>query len=94
MGADRGEGRKASKQASTSEAPRPPIAHTTKHILDPTPQSARSIWTKVSGCGPKEGGNTWMKKFMIDFMRTFRKLSRQFVVQHFVEGANWPMKIS
>ena len=42
VGVDRREGRQASNQASKSQAPRPPIAHLTKDILDPIPQSARN----------------------------------------------------
>ena len=34
---DMGDGRKASNQASTSQAPRPPVGHPTKHIFDPIP---------------------------------------------------------
>ena len=51
-----GKGEKASKPASTSQGPRPPIAHLAKHILDTIPQSARTQFGLQFRCGPKEGG--------------------------------------
>ena len=55
--------RQASKQASTSQAPRPPIAHFTKHTLDPIPQSARNQFALnfpvVTPYGSKTRDSKW-----------------------------------
>ena len=50
------------QHASSSQAPRPPFALPTKHILDPIPQSVRSHLGLIFQLWPNRGRNTRMKK--------------------------------